>query len=424
MSNYMLIGDNDLIFWVNFLGLLFFYLLILFCMKFGSYNEIQLVFWVFLYNIVFVLLNIYLFYLYTGEIFEFTGSDSHSYHLFASEYSKLPLIEGIKKFTSFTKYSFDDTGYVFYLSTLYSIFNSPLICRIFNVLLNTFTVILLFRIAKNFMHVKYAFIASMVFGISSYTVYYQSSGLKETLMLLILVLAYYHYYEYLSKSYVKHIILFIFFTLVLMFFRVPLVIFILASVIITEYLKRGRKTNRILITVLALGVVTYIGLIYTEYLTMYVRRFNPTLYTKSGLVAPGNFLRITSIFAGIFGPFPTVTPIEGNQDTVMHASSLILKGFLSTYFIFSFYLCLKRKEFLAFPLILFCILQIVSLSYLVHTFKFRNQFPHMAFLILASFYVINILFHEEGYRRIRKIIFGINFLLVIALFSWNYLRFS
>jgi hypothetical protein len=208
-----------------------------------------------------------------------------------------------------------------------------------------------------------------------------------------------------------------------MFFRIPTVIFIFLSIFVAEQLKKGKGKKNILFSLILLVIGVFFTSNYADRITRYTRSYNTILRTKSGIQKPGNFLRSTAALAGIFGPFPTITPVLRNRDTVMHGPTLILKGFLSTYFLFVVYFVWRRKEFNILPILLFSLMHIISLSYLIQTFKLRNHFTYLPFFISLSFYVIYIIHREPDYKRIKFVINGINIGLVLVIFFWNLLRF-
>ena len=418
-----LIAANDLIFIVNIIYLIFFYTVILFVIYHYLYSFKFLIVISFVFCYIFVSLNYFLFIIYTSSVFEFTGSDSYNYHFFASQISNTNIISGLNNFLKFTKYGFDDSGFVLYLSIAYSILDSIYLIRLLNILYNALTIYLLYQIATYFIPKHLSFIATITYGISSFSIYYQSSGLKDTIMVLLIVLSFYYYYLYIIRRKLIFVFLFLLIALLLLFFRIPLTVFILTSVFISHLLHYKFNISTFVISILTFSVSLFIASNYHSELIRYTKSYNTTLRTESGIEKPTPFFMASAILAGIYGPLPTVIPTYDKRDTAMHAPSLILKSFLTSFFIFGIYFVFKYKYLNMLPLLLFSYMHIISLSYLAQTFKLRNQLPHFPFFIIVSFFSLGILSYSDRHPVIRQIC-NVSFVVISALiFFWNYLRF-
>ncbi len=424
INNYSMIVDNSNIFAANVVNVICYFLILFAFIKWKISPTMMTIITV-LYSMIFVALNLYLFWDSTGAFFEFTGSDSYNYHQLSTTVSEMGVIDGIKDYVENTRYDFDDAGFVFYLSVIYWLTDSILLERLINILLNAVSVVLIYKISKRFIIRKLAIITSISYGIASFTIYYQSSGLKEILMITLLLISYYLYYHFTDRRTVLRGGMFILVTSILMFFRIPLVIFIFLSVAITEFInRRGLSFGRLIVTFLALSAVLGVGILQYDKLEQYTRRFNTPLRidaAEKGLERPSVslFMRSTAMLAGIFGPFPSVVPLDNNQDTVMHGPGLILKVFLSSYFIFGVFFAFRRKIYLFLPLILFCLMHIVSLSYLVHTFKIRNVLPYFPFFFLIAYYGFQMVICNQ-HPAVRQSVFLTNFFVIILISRPDY----
>ena len=428
INNYSMINENSKIFTANVVNMICYFLVL------GAFIKWRMslgmaIFVTIIYSIIFSALNLYLFWDVTGEFFEFTGSDSYAYHQFSVAVSEMGPIDGIRDYLVNTRHDFDDAGFVFYLSAIYWLTDSIWTARLMNILLNAVSVYLLYNMSKRFLADKLAMIASISYGIASFTIYYQSSGLKETVMITLILLSYHLYYHFADKRTVARGILFISVASSLMFFRIPLALFILLSACLTEVFSgRIMRIRKLVIILLALLTVFSVSMLYQDKLESYTRRFATPLRVEAaeqGLERPrpSLFMRSAAVLAGVFGPFPSVIPLEDNRDTVMHGPGLVLKTVLSIYFMFGFFIAIKRKNWLLLPLILFCLMHIVSLSYLVHTFKLRNVLPYFPFFFLIAFYGFQMVTSKSKHVAIRQTVFLTNFFVMAILFFWNFLRF-
>ncbi len=373
-------------------------------------------------SLVFTITNILLFKEYSTAIFEYTGSDSVFYHETATFLSNGNILRNLDNFLNITRFSYDDSGFLLYVSIIYKLFEEPLMVRLFNVLLNAGTVYLLYRIARQFLPQKFSILSALIFGISSFSIYYQSAGLKETLMLFIITLNFFSWYKMRTGGNKFFIIIFISTLISVLFFRTVLIAFLVCSYGASVYFKIKSNVLRVVFAVLLL--ILFIGSIFYLELINVERYLNATNMetTDRETQSASTFNRMAALLAGFFGPFPSFIPLGDNRDTVMHAPSLILKVFLSPYFLYAIYVAIKNKYREIYPMLLFSLCHIISLSYLVHTFKLRNQFPHLPYFILCALIGYYYLHHVETKKGKKNLITAMHLTLIPIIFFWNYLR--
>ncbi|GHA46113.1 hypothetical protein GCM10007103_28990 [Salinimicrobium marinum] len=373
-------------------------------------------------SLVFTITNIILYKEFSTAIFEYTGSDSVFYHETAAFLSNGNIATNLDNFLRLTRFGYDDSGFLLYLAVIYKIFEEPLIVRLFNVLINSATVYFLYRIARQFLPQKLSILSALIFGISSFSIYYQSSGLKETLMLFIITLNFFSWYRMRKPGNKKYVILFLATLVSILFFRTVLVAFLACSYGASFFFKIKSNVLRVLFAIVLLaiflGSILYLELINVERYLNATNMATTDRETHSASI----FNRMAAVLAGIFGPFPSFIPLGDNRDTVMHAPSLILKVFLSPYFFYAIYIALKNKFRELYPMLLFSLCHIISLSYLVHTFKLRNQFPHLPFFILCALVGYYYLHNLETKSSKRNLIGAMHIILIPIIFFWNYLR--
>lgn len=415
------IKDDIYISTFNGLNFIFYIFLIYVFVNFNVPNK-NAVLIIFFYSTFFLLINLQLFVTYSGELFEFTGSDSFFYHQVSSIISEGSVFKELLNFLRFSKYDFDDAGFIFYLSTCYKIIDNIVLIRFLNVVFTCIIYLMLTRIAMNFLPIKIARVASLIFVVSSFSLYYQSSGLKEIVMLFFICLNFFSFYEILKRNnLLMYLVLFLISLTVLLFFRTVLVPFLLISY--SFYLISFSKKRYIKFSILTFVIIAAVIFFY-KYLDNFQRYMNAYNAGAADAVekSASTFNRLVAVLAGFFGPFPTFASMQTNRDTVMHASGLVFKVIISPFFLFSLYYVVKNKIAKMYPLLVFSLLHIISLSYLVHTFKIRNQFPHLPFFLICSIFGFYIFYSR---RNSLILSFSLKFALLIMigfLFTWNFLR--
>jgi len=179
----------------------------------------------------------------------------------------------------------------------------------------------------------------------------------------------------------------------------------------------------ILIILVTIGILFYV--LFKEYLVRYTPFIRDVLAYKETVFEHGIlFSGTVGVVTGIFGPFPTLIPMPGKESISIFAGSLILKVFISAYFVIGTYFAYKDRNAIALGLAAFCLMEIGGLIYLLESFEFRLNFHHIGFFVLIAIYGFEKLETSKSeYQGLKKLIFTGNLALAGAIFAWNVLRF-
>ena len=168
-------------------------------------------------------------------------------------------------------------------------------------------------------------------------------------------------------------------------------------------------------------------ILLNNYIELLVRYFIPFDIVKDlielGTGTSGSFPIITAIFSGLLGPLPTLLPLRGYENMSVFSSGLIIKVFLSSYFVLGSFLIFIKRNKLLLPIVIFSLLEILSLSYLLETFELRKSLPHFPFVIMIALYTFESIQQKRYNRLILNTMRLSNLILVLVVFFWNYLRF-
>jgi 4-amino-4-deoxy-L-arabinose transferase-like glycosyltransferase len=423
------IDYNVEVFIVNMMLMIAYYVVIIKATTTNINNyEPRLIGIVVLYNLFGISLYNYLFYFNGGSLLEFNPVDSAFYHNEALKMATYSINDIINHFDSIR--AIDDYGFPLFIALLYKVFASNIVINLVYLIINARTVILLYRIGTNMVSNHLAYISALIYGISSYSIFYQSSGLKETLMVFFIINSFYYYHKFINQGKQKYLLFAIGSASLVVFFRVVVVLFILVSFIINEQLREGKSIKRLYVILLA-SLASFLFLEnYSRHVFKFVRSVDDILTLSAGSESTAlsgvsnQFAYMTAIGAGIIGPFPTILPKYGSETISLFSSGLILKMFLSVYFVFSIPLAWSQKNAHAIPLIVFCLFQIFGLTYLLESFEVRKALPHIAILILLSVFAFEELKHGiKRYRYYsRKIMYVFNIGIALSITLWNLLR--
>lgn len=322
-----------------------------------------------------------------GRPFSFTASDSLSYDLISREYLHLTFYETVVKY--FTELPIDDVGFPTFLSLIYRISANPLLSRYVIIIFICLSTFIFYRVSLFYLSKKYSLISSMAFSLSNYTTLYASNGLKEHLMILIFLISLYLFLVYININKNKYLFWSILLSSLLLFFRIPVVFFLLITISITVLFKN--KRNSILMLITFISIISSIYILYS-YFTNEITRFTEltgeeTLEKTSFFVnKSGLFTLLTAIISGLIGPFPTLIPKPGKEDVFFIGSALLFRNLLGLHIITTIIVSIKNKFLIFYPIILYPLITIISLISISQVFEFRFHIVHFPLFIILGFY--------------------------------------
>jgi len=103
------------------------------------------------------------------------------------------------------KNSFRTPGYPVFLAIIYSIFGvKPYIVLIFQIIINIFSILIVYQISKNLFNKEIALISSFLFSIDPHTILYTCELFTETLFTFIVLLAFMYFIKALQSKKMKY----------------------------------------------------------------------------------------------------------------------------------------------------------------------------------------------------------------------------
>jgi hypothetical protein len=375
------------------------------------------VFMVFGYNIVS--------YFYTGNLYVFSEADAMFYHREAETMSDMSFLTSIEYYLR--SYEPEDLGMVLVLSILYKIINTKILLSVLYVFVAVITANSMYGISRRFMSVKYAFLCAMVYCLSSYVIWFHSSGLKESLLVMLITLFYNHYYNLSFDKKRTSLWWLVLVPLVILLFRPVLTIFCIASVALGILLKRKLTAPQMLL--LIVGVLTWIY--FLESIISSTDKFllggtESMLEIKqlAGMVKGSvGFTYFVNILSSMFGPFPTIVSTKVHLS--FYAPGLIFKVFVSIAFWFGLIHSIKIRLSAVYPMAIFVLLEMISLTYILEALELRKSIPHFPLVYIIAFVFIyrfdcNQLLTIKNHLFYQKSFQVLSLVLCALIIYWNF----
>lgn len=413
------IGEAWVIFFYNFMVLVSYLLLLknTSIKKDAFYNTTNMWQTVFMYSFLMVAILNIIYYWNHGTFFAYTAHDELTYDRAAKAFNSADLASSFSALVR--DRSFDDYGAILYVSAIYRIIESTLLVNFVNIICGTFSAVTLFKLGRYFLSDRFAFMASLAYFIGSFTIYFQSTGLKESVFLLIVITAFYHYYTYLVRKKLKNLFYAIFLGILIIFFRPAVLGITLVSLGVGTFLIRSGGVRSVV-----LSLLISIGFIYS--LSTFQNVFD-TFSSFDQSVAlrfddSKKTLGVTAAFlASYFGPLPTLIPVFGKEMQALYAPGLLMRVLLAAPFWLGAVLIVKQKRSLLYGILTMVLIESTALLYIMEAYELRYQIFHLPFVYLIGFYYLEQMnfFNHHRFVIQKRTLMIFSFSIILIVFYWN-----
>tara|TARA_R110001599_G_scaffold1889_4_gene9880 strand:- start:333086 stop:334423 length:1338 start_codon:yes stop_codon:yes gene_type:complete len=400
---YFISGDYFYLHTFIFFNSILYGFLILISTQASKYIKPYL-FFVFLYVVIFCVLNNFVSFSYNKNLFVFSESDAMFYHNVANYYKNLSFSSIINQY--FNSYNYDDFGIIIVLSLLYKISASNIILNLFYLVLTIFIIGYYYNLNRLVLNKLYSLISSVLFIASPAFVWFTSSGLKELIMIFLIIAGTYHLIIFLQKNNFSHLTLGVVYLVFLVFLRPVVLIFIIVS--FSSYWlispKKNIYRNIYLLLMVIVGVASWPILvsIFNSYTGGVAFDLFLQYRKESGNIIGGiGFSYVVNILSQVIGPFPDLGLLD-KPHLAFYASTLIVKVFLGFYFWYSIYLIFRMKHKVLLILCFFVLIEMVSLAGLLEGLEFRKSFPHFPFFyVVATYGVLEFNKRRKNFKKLK-----------------------
>lgn len=355
-------------------------------------------------------LNLYFYWAFNGWFFEYVGSDSYRYALFANDLSLLAMSDW-PGYMAGTKYDFQDFGMPFFKAGLFVAGFGEYGTRQINAFIALVTGYFVYHsIYFSCGRRRFARVFTTLYLMNPITVYYASSGLKETLFAFFISL---HFYGFLRLYQARWFIGSALGAAAVPFFRLPTALSMVCSQLLAIATMIKNETLRkasFVLSIFFVGFTIVVNLDAIWETTHFVKRIGAGKYTGQGL------LETASLFvSGIIGPFPTFDLIGPDFSQSQYFTGTFLKMLLAPLFFIGILATWKtfREHF---AIAIFCSLGVISLLAIGETLKVRYHMVYWPqFVILASIGYLQVVQRKQ---KPLLIILWISFCVFLTI-TWN-----
>jgi len=389
------------------------------------YTNYYLLIETFIYISIFIIMQNLISYFYNNNFFVFNESDAVFYHYSASKISTKSFIDGMEDYL--THMGVDDLGMMLVLYPLYQIYDSNLMLNFLYIFVGTITALSIFRISKKIMLRKYAFLSALAYSISSFVLYFHSTGLKESFMVMLVILSFDFYYQFLLKRKFFSLLVSLIFIVSLFLFRPILAAMIIGAIGMgTLFSKKGGVGIKIISFIIFI-VLIVMGDSITEQVNSYTTGGIDTLIkareSQGGIIGGIFFTYVVNVLSQTIGPLPTIIS-SSKVGTMFYASGLIYRVLLAFPFWLGIVHIYKTKSYILYPLAIFTIIEMSALAYLIDGLELRKALPHIPIVFIIAFWFMDKydrkLINFKRKKRFKQFYKLLMFLLTFIIFYWNF----
>lgn len=412
-------------FLINLLSTIVFFYLIGMSLKEKSmkyFSKKRLVALVSFYSLLFVFIYNLLYFWKTGDFYEFSAVDTFEYDGYAKKMINYGLYQGIVKYLNYGG-AFDDIGAVFFTSLAYRFYESPIAYNLLNVIAGIVTATSIYRISLSIMNRKYAYISALAFGLSSFTLYLHSTGMKESMFTMWVVLYFKEFVIFSDTKKIKNIILAFLYLAITLLYR-PAVTVMMAGAVLFS-LVYGRKKG------ITYYIVLFALVVSAVYYSTKIEKIKERYYGGAEMVAyraeqfsnikASKFNYGVSFTSSSIGPLPTYHALIRRLQQSFYSVGLGFRVFISIFFWLGVYIAFKRRSVVVLALSSFAIFEMFSLSIILEAFELRLNSPHLPIVYIVAFYFLYIYeknknTNSKTLNRIINVMYIVNMSLI---FLWN-----
>ena len=339
------------------------------------------------YSFIFVSLYLLMSYYYTGNTFLFSELDARVYEKMSYRLVDIPISE-MTNYLSKHRWSFDDWGAPISMALILKIIPSKLFLNFCYIIINAFSALMLFDVGKMLgMTKKYSYMAALAFSLSSYSIFFMGAFLKEEIFVFLVIASFWMLYKYCTTSLFVYLLGGGLTSLLIIFFRVPVAIFIwLAYAIRLITSDNGLlKKSLFLMLCIIVGLMSVSLIIYSA--DNYANGGN--IGSSYDFIHTTLFEKIVSTAGAFVGPFPSMFQITTNVDITgkaLYGTGVLYKLLLFFPFWKGIVYCVRSRCKDLYPLYIFCILEIIGLALSLEGLELRKAMPHVPLFILVAFW--------------------------------------
>lgn len=389
-----------------------------------SYSVRTLFYIVLIYNFMLGFVFMWISYHYDGDTFMFNKTDAMFYFTKCIKVVDIGFFSNAKQILG--EYEFEDWGALILDSLFLSIIPNKLFVNAIYIFTGALSSVMLFRIGNHFMPEKYAFEAALAYGTSSFLILFHCTFLKESFFVFFVICAMFYFYRAITEGNYWTYIWTVFFLVMVALFR-PAVSAMIVMGFVIYYAITQRGTALSFFLYLITAALFVVSIASLQEMTDRYTGGDIDEMADSGAVEnySSGFSYFVSLFAGPFGPFPTLFPKEEGMPGTLnyYGSGLTYRLFLVIPLWAGVVYAIKRHVIDLVPMISFVVIEMIATGIVLASLELRKVLMHVPFTFILSFFALYQWETSDVTGTFRRFFELSWYVIAIAiLFVWNIIR--
>ncbi len=323
---------------------------------------------------------------YDNDTYLFSKADALIYRDFCLYFHNKPITEMFSYL--WNNVAFEEWGAIVPMTMMWKIVPNKLFINLIYILLGGATSLILFRTAQRFISTRLAFIASLAYSISSFTIYYHGTFLKETMFICFVALLFNSFSKYAYEHKPLSLLPTIIYSAILCAYR-PVTVMIIWFGFFIYFICNSRHNKKMIIAVVAIIIVAIAS--FASFEQNFIRFTEGGDITKilSERRGAGPFMYLfyaANYFTSLFGPMPDIIGIESRPFFTLLGPGLLYRLALNLPFWLAVWHIVKNGERNLYPIVIFIIIESFLAAVVQKGFEIRINMPHMALLYMIAFW--------------------------------------
>lgn len=365
------------------------------------------------------------FFLSKDKTIQFDDPDALFYYKEGIKSADLGFLENAKRIIA--TWDADDWSALLFSALLMSIIPCSFFMNVVHVITGALSAVMLNRMGQHFMPKKYAYLAALAYGTSSYLILLHCTYLKESVFTFFVIASMYFFYRAVADGSNKSL-LYVFVCLFVIFFYRPAVTAFLILSFVSYYAvtKRGSAVSFFLYVTIALGLAISVAFLQSQVDSYTAGGNSEAMLAENGSANySGGFNYFVGWFASLFGPFPSLFPAESSGFMPMnfYGAGLTYKLFLIFPMWLGVFWAVKRFNILMIPIVVFFLVEMAAAAYVLASFELRKVMLHIPCTFILAFYG---LYQLEKHKMSERFMYVMRVLVysfpIGVLVLWNLIR--
>ena len=279
---------------------------------------------------------------------------------------------------------FSDWGYSLILHNMYKLgggrIGGDLLVCILNIFTQIPTTYFVWKLTKKLFSEKEAKIAILLWGLNIYSIWFNATGLKESIFVFIITGSSYYMYMFMQSKKTKYLLPFLLFVISSIFFRYYVTIFFVIVFFLRIFFQKLYEKYFLHLCLISLAIILFGDIMIAKYFSdvMAIVLQREALWKDQNIII-GTVFNVISAF---ISPYPAINFTNQNVNLLTSIFS-VFKVFFSVWGLYGMFILIRNRQSHTYPLINILFFNI--LLTIISGFSLNYRYMHITMPLYTIF---------------------------------------